>query len=260
LLWKDFSTGECGNIVKLVERLTGKTNYNDILEDITAQLNVTPSSDKVSFKQYIPTKPEIGIVRQNWAERDLEYWGQYNIDKDTLKKFNVFVIKHYLSDGIVKWSYTEDNPMYAYKIDDKFKIYRPKATKAIKWRSSTTNANVQGLAQLKKTGDILIITKSLKDVMVLYKMGIAAISPSSETSFISDKLLTELQSRFKKIIVIFDRDSTGVTQLRKVCKEKHIIPLLVNKRFKAKDISDAVVINGFNKIETWLKKEIEKLK
>ena len=34
LLFKDHGTGQCGNVIKFVSLITGKTNYDDILEDI----------------------------------------------------------------------------------------------------------------------------------------------------------------------------------------------------------------------------------
>ena len=53
----------------------------------------------------------------------------------------------------------------------------------------------------KSGGDYVVITKSLKDVMLLYEFNIPAIAPNSETLFISDKQLEKLKSKFKNIIV-----------------------------------------------------------
>ena len=41
-------------------------------------------------------------------------------------------------------------------------------------------------------------------------MGISAISPSSESTFLPDKVLEQLKKRFKRIIILFDRDEAGV--------------------------------------------------
>ena len=83
--------------------------------------------------------------------------------------------------------------MYAYKVFDKFKIYRPLASKYTKWRTNLTTSDVQGLAQIPEKGDLLIITKSLKDVMVLYEMGYTAISAASETTFIPEDIISGLK-------------------------------------------------------------------
>lgn len=259
LLFKDHGTGECGNIVKFVSLYTGLTNYNDILKDIVKQLNITTDTKLDSSKQYIPSSETvIGIVRQKFTPTDINYWSQFNISEKTLKKFNVNSIKYYLYNGIVKGIYKEDNPMYAYKVYNNFKIYRPLADKYTKWRNNLTEYDIQGYAQLPSKGDTLIITKSMKDVMCLYEMGIPAISPSSESTFIPNDILEGLKKRFKRIIILFDRDNAGVKYLRKMSLKTGLEGLLVHKKFKAKDISDAIKANSFEEIKEWLYGEIKK--
>ena len=254
LLFKDHGTGECGNVIKFVQLYTGKTNYNDILQDIVAKLNITPETKLDSSKQYIPsTETVIGVVRQEFTETDINYWNQFNISTKTLKKFNVNSIKYYLCNGVVKGVYKPENPMYAYKVYNNFKVYRPLGDKYTKWRNNLTEYDVQGYEQLPKKGDICIITKSLKDVMCLYEMGIPAVSPSSESTFIPESVLVDLKKRFKKIIIIFDRDQAGFKNVRKIIKKyKDLDFLFINKKFKSKDISDAIKNNSYEIIKNWI--------
>lgn len=257
LLFKDHGTGECGNVIKFVKLYTGITNYSEVLQDIVKKLKITNDTQLDSSKQYIPsTETVIGVVRQEFTETDINYWKQFNISVETLKKFGVSSIKYYLCNGIVKSIYKEENPMYAYKVYDHFKIYKPLADKYTKWRNNLTELDIQGYKQLPKTGDILIITKSMKDVMCLYEMGIPAISPSSESTFIPEKVLEQLKKRFKRIIILFDRDEAGVKYLRKMSLKTGLEGMLVHKKFKAKDISDAIKANGFDKVKTWLLKQL----
>ena len=148
--------------------------------------------------------------------------------------------------------------MYAYKVYNNFKIYRPFADKYTKWRNNLTEYDIQGYAQLPSKGDTLIITKSMKDVMCLYEMGIPAISPSSESTFIPNDILEGLKKRFKRIIILFDRDNAGVKYLRKMSLKTGLEGLLVHKKFKAKDISDGIKANSFEEIKEWLYGEIKK--
>lgn len=259
LLFKDHGTGECGNIIKFVQLYTGKTEYKDILKDIVNKLNITNNTKLDHSKEYKqPTETIIGVVRQDFTEADKQYWSQFNIDLETLKKYDVNSIKYYLCNGIVKGIYKPENPMYAYKVYNNFKIYRPLADKYHKWRNNLTEYDIQGYKQLPEKGDILIITKSLKDVMCLCKMGIPAISPASESTFIPNIVLEELKKRFKRIIILFDRDKAGCKYLRKISQETGLEPMLIHKKFKAKDISDAIKLNGFETIKNWIKKEIQK--
>lgn len=259
LLFKDHGTGECGGVVKFVSLITGITDYNSILENIVEHLHITKDTKLDSTKEYKPTgETVIGIVRQPLTEVDKVYWNQFNISESTLRKFNVNSIKYYLCNGMVKGIYKDTNPMYAYKVNNNFKIYRPLGDKYTKWRNNLTQDDIQGYQQLPKKGDILIITKSLKDVMCLYEMGIPAISPSSESTWIPDTTLEALKKRFKRILVCFDRDIAGVKNLRKVCRKTGLEGFLLHKNLKAKDISDSIKINGFEKTKDYIYKIITK--
>ena len=252
LMFKDHGSGDCGNVIKFVSLITGKTNYNDILNDIVKKLNIKSTTKLSSVKeQDIPHDTVIGVVRQPFTEIDIGFWNSFRITESTLKKFEVSSIKYYLCNGVVHGIYSDDNPMYAYKVYNHYKIYRPLGNKFVKWRNNLTNLDIQGYKQLPKTGDTLIITKSLKDVMVLYEMGISAISPSSESTFIPDNVLEDLKKRFKTIYILFDRDQAGVKYLRKLSLKTGLKPILIHKKFKAKDISDAVKVNGFDMIKNW---------
>lgn len=258
LLFKDHGTGDCGNVIKFVSLYTGITNYNDILLDIVNKLKITSDTKLVSSKQYIAsTETVIGVVRQDFTAEDINYWSQFNICINTLKKFNVNSIKYYLCNGIVKGIYKKENPMYAYKVYNNFKIYRPLADKYTKWRNNLGQYDIQGFKQLPKTDNLLIITKSLKDVMCLYEMGISAISPASESTFIPDDVLDNLKKRFKHILICFDRDTSGIKYLRKISLKTGLKPLLVHKKWNAKDISDAIKLNGFENIKNWLYETIK---
>ena len=261
LLFKDHGTGECGNVIKFVQLYTGKTNYNDILQDIVAKLNITPETKLDSSKQYIPsTETVIGVVRQEFTETDINYWNQFNISTKTLKKFNVNSIKYYLCNGVVKGVYKPKNPMYAYKVYNNFKVYRPYGDKYTKWRNNLTEYDVQGYEQLPKKGDICIITKSLKDVMCLYEMGIAAVSPSSESTFLPPTVLEDILKRFKTVLICYDRDIAGLRNLRKISLKTGLNGIIMKKSFKAKDISDAISINGFETVKEYIYAEIDKEK
>lgn len=257
LLFKDHGNGLCGDVIKFVQEFTGITNYNDLLNQIVKDLNIKNNTVLKSTKEQEKSEETvIGVVRQDFTEADIEYWKQFNIKTDTLKKYNVSSIKYYLCNGIVKGIYKEDNPMFAYKVYDRFKIYRPYSDKYTKWRNNLTEYDIQGYEQLPESGDLLIVTKSMKDVMCLREMGYNAISPSSESTFIPDRVLEVLKTRFKRILLCFDRDKAGVKSMRKIKLKTGLNGFLVHKKFKSKDISDAVKNNGFDIVKNWLKETL----
>ena len=257
LLFKDHGSGICGDVIKFVSELKGLTNYNDILNAIIKDLKIKNDTVLTSTYNYKSTSSTvIGVVRQPFTEADLEYWAKYGITMPTLDKYKVNSIKYYLCNGVVKGIYKLENPMFSYKVFNNFKIYRPFGDKFTKWRNNLTSYDIQGFEQLPKKGNLLIITKSLKDVMALYEMGYIAISPSSESTFIPDDALEALKLRFKRILLCFDRDSAGVRNMRKVSLKTGLNGFLVHKSFNAKDISDAIAQHGQCKVKEWLTKTI----
>ena len=262
LLFKDHGTGESGNALKFVKLYKGIQTREELEREllrIVRKTNPMRGEIRSTYTKTVDLGPaDIGIVRQPFTEVDKRYWKQFHISIDTLKKFNVFSIKYFLCNNIVRAIYKDDNPMYAYKVYDKFKIYRPLASKYTKWRTNLTNRHVQGLEQLPDKGKLLIITKSLKDVMCLYEMGYNAISASSETTFIPDDILLSLKDKWDHVIILYDRDKAGMMNARKYSKQYGLDAVFVHKKFKAKDISDAVKANGFFAIKDWLTKTVER--
>ena len=148
--------------------------------------------------------------------------------------------------------------MYAYKVYDHYKIYRPLGDKYTKWRNNLDPLDIQGYEQLPKSGDLLIITKSMKDIMCFYEMGYNAISPSSESTWFTPDFIEAILRRFKHVLICFDRDSTGVEYLRKLSLKTGLNGFLIAKRFKAKDLSDAIKNKGFDTVKKWLDKTLAK--
>ena len=55
---------------------------------------------------------------------------------------------------------------------------------------------------MPQNGEYLCLTKSLKDVMTLYSLGIPAIAPMSETCFLTDSQYSKVIKRFDKVILL----------------------------------------------------------
>lgn len=108
----------------------------------------------------------------------------------------------------------------------------------------------------KDGGDILVITKSLKDVMVLHEFGITAIAPCSENTFVTDKQYNKLRNKFKVGVVFFDNDKAGITAMRQLKKKYPELKFIWLPRNTEKDISD--FYKKFGKRKT--KEIIEKTK
>lgn len=91
----------------------------------------------------------------------------------------------------------------------------------------------------KDGGDLLVITKSLKDSMLLYEYGIPAIAPISENLFLTPNQLEKCRKKFKHICVIYDNDLAGIRNLVKIRNMyKDLIITFIPRNTNCKDLTD----------------------
>jgi hypothetical protein len=255
LLYKDLANGSTGNCIKFVQELFNIT-YKKALAKVKndmANNNLTISTKGVTVKEeYKYTETILSVRKKNFCKIDDEYWGQFSLNRDDLRHFNVFPIHEYWINDIVQpWGYKYDNPGYAYQIYNKYKIYKPLESKKYKWVSNCGMCDLQGYEQLPYKGDLLIITKSLKDVMVLHKLGYSAIAPQGENHHIPEKVMVDLENRFTKIIVFYDNDEAGITGANKISKRYNLSTIFIPEG-EPKDISDYTKKHGLDKSEELL--------
>jgi len=233
--YKDFGTGDTGDKVNLVGELFGLT-HNGSLRKISQDLSGLTCFLGLPSKPPIKKKPtEIKIKIRDFSKKDLEYWSSYGINKDTLNRFQVYSISHYwINDKII---YINKNQLtYAYYLSGRFKIYSPYSE--YKWITNADSSEVQGFTQLAKKGELLAITKSLKDVMSLFSFGVHAIAPQSETVVLEEDFMNKLFKRFDNIVTLFDNDETGNILSGKYWDKYKTYGLEVPKESGYKDFSD----------------------
>lgn len=275
LLYTDFGLGKSFRAIDFV-MYKFNLNYYQALEKINRDFNlnlgvlidksrnkefkITPK--QTLNKSFIINKPVypksnkvklIQIKRRNFTKDDISYWGNYGIKKSTLELFNVTPISHFWINSNMFYA---DKYSYSYNfewIDGIFrrKIYQP--FNKYKWLNNGGKI-IQGKHTIPEKGDLLIITKSLKDVMTLYEFGYYSIAPPSESSFIDKIYIDELKKRFKTIYIFFDNDEAGLTFASKY-KELYGIDrsIIIPNEYNVKDISDFVYIYGINKAKNLIK-------
>jgi DNA primase len=120
-----------------------------------------------------------------------------------------------------------------------------------------SSKTVQGYKQLPKKGKLLVITKSMKDVASMYSFGITAIAPNSETQFITDKMLEELKERFNHIVVFYDNDLPGISNMNKIKKaHPELDYFFIPRKYGCKDFSDLVEKYGRETVKNLIKEWI----
>lgn len=244
LMFKDFGAGISGDAVHFVKLLRSLPSRRDALEYIYEEIveyRIKPSNKGINLNSLKKTKEykEFTVKRARFNSTDLKFWEQFNIDKRILDYYKVNHISTLWVNGELRWSYTKTNPIYSYRIFNKFKIYRP-LSNSTKFLTNCRPIEIQGFEQLPTRGKILVITKSLKDVMVLYSLGYTAIAPHSESSYIDEKIIKNLKNRFTTIYVLYDNDTIGKQWSKKLCKRYNFINLCIPNEYKVKDISDYI--------------------
>ncbi len=249
LLFKDFA-GRRGDFVTLVQELYHIANYNDALQKIASDFGLSKSNGDPKNKNMLPVEIksinkvpyQLSIKKREWSIPDINYWKEFNISLTTLRNFNVVPIEGYFNS-----SYYVKTPGLAfayleYKDDTlTYKIYRPKESKNKKWRNNNLFGVHQGYRQLPMRGSLLIITKALKEVMSLYELyHIPAIAVQSETCYIKETVIAEYNSRFAKVITLFDNDKQGREQADAYYRIYHIDPVFIPEEYKAKNFTDLV--------------------
>lgn len=269
LYFKDFASGKCLTFEGVVMEKYG-CNYSTALKIIARDFGYSHSSPQ---KKVVKIQPKFEEDKQTFiqaeikefSEAELKWWNSFGITKDILNKFKVFSCKTVFLNGNIYAQSAQHSPIYGYYFGKKenieqWRIYMPKR-KEFRFIGNVSTKTIQGYKQLPKNGKLVVITKSMKDVMCLYSLGISAIAPNSETQFVTDKVLEELKQRFKYVALLYDNDLTGVRFTNKIRKQHpELIVTLIPRKTGAKDISDHYHMYGKEKTQELIKNSINYFK
>ena len=257
LIFKDFATGQHLNVFGVVQEIfrcdyfeSLKIIANDfgIIRDRNIQRNpgkINENPIKIEDKETSKIQVEV----QDFTDLELKWWGKYGITKEILAKFNVYSCKHVFLNNQLFAKSQQHCPIFGYYGNkyqglELWRCYFPKR-KSFRFITNWPSKKIQGFDQLPKSGKLLVITKSMKDVMCLHSCGITACAPNSENLFVSDSVLEDLKNRFKYIVVLYDSDRPGLHNMAKIRKEHpELIYTYIPKRFGSKDISDFYADHG----------------
>lgn len=222
----------------------------------------TNNDHKPLLKKVIKTETSSFCkIRKISTDSEINYWKQALITEKDLEYWNVYsgVIRN---NGILWHESKENDPLFIYmwdKLQPIYKGYRPNApTNKAKFYSKNITGHIQGYNYLPPNGDILIVTKSYKDVIVWSKLGYTAIAPHAETLFLSPFDVYDLQQRFKKIYVNYDNDETGINKCIKFTEEYNLNYFNLPSSTGCKDPFELVIKKGYNELEYLFKEKLKR--
>ena len=256
LRFKCFSTGHHGDaieLVKLLFNLTGKEAIEKIKYDLGYGSNT--SNGMKYDKEFInsikrvdlsePSSAIIEVLLREFNLDDLCYWGTFGLSKEDLNYYNVKACQEVWLNNKMYYKFKKYDPCYRYKISNKYKIYRPNRVGKGKWLTNCTKKNIQGFRFLPEKGELLVITKSYKDVMVLNKhLGLNAIAFNSESSNISNEMTDYLYSRFDNIVLLYDNDEAGINAAKLINEYTDIPYVYIPESIGCKDPSELYADKG----------------
>lgn len=247
LYMRDFSGHFWGSCFDMVMKMYG-LSYGEALEKIAMDFRLQ-ERESVSYSKVLDVSTterkhtSIRIRIRPFQEFDLKYWAQFGISDKVLGLYNVYACECVFVNGRKVYDFEYHKELaFAYRMaKGEYKIYFPERRED---RFLCNTLILQGYAQLPETGNLLVITKSMKDVMLFREFNIYAVSGTSESTPISDEVIEDLKRRFKMVVSLYDFDYTGVTGANKL-KRDHGIPYLffTNGRFGTrnymqKDLTD----------------------
>lgn len=220
--WKDHATGESGNIFKLIQKIEGLSSKEEIFqkinEDFALGYNLPTLQERQKITLY--NKPQdqhinIRIADVPLTEAGLKFWNQFDIKQDLLDLYHVNQIKWYWSYDSQETPTIVQDPTFSYRIGKYYQIYSPFASKEYKFRNNLPDNYFFGYLQLQKNEKLLVIDKSMKDVIFCRRLGINAIAPKSESTMIQQDKMLELKDRFQDIYLMLDPDEAGMRMTEK---------------------------------------------
>ena len=253
---EDFKLGLINQTIYVIAKGNTKSNNKEISKEEVEKLLKFEKKFKETQSQIL-----IQAVTRKWEEEDLAYWKKFGISKETLDKYFVFPANKVFKNKQLIYTYNPNNPCYVYYFPKSkhVKCYLPLSLdKSKRFFGNVNNLeDIQGYYQCDiKNGDrenkLLILTKSMKDVMLLREFGYDAVALHGESHRFEDDFIRHIKKYYGKIVSLYDRDKAGILGAKRLWKEHNIKAFFIQKKWYCKDISDMFMTYERNIVEDFL--------
>ena len=272
LIFHDFRGDFYGNFISVVMELFQCSYYKAlkiIANDfgISNYKNYEKHESKIEYSGTIFKETQstsiIQVEKKEFSQKELDWWDSFGISKTTLSKYKVVSCSSIFLNGQYFTSSSDKSPIFGYYGGKKdgielWRIYMP-TKKTFRFLSNWSSSIIQGSKQLIESGDYCILSKSLKDVMLLHEFNFISCAPNAESITISKSQFDKLNQKFNNIIVFFDNDLAGVQGAHRYKKQFNCRCIFIKRKY-AKDISDLykklsstqfwIVVDELNQIMT----------
>jgi len=255
LRYYDNRPGEfCGDAISMVMHLKHLDYQGALLDIYKTMKNSTPNyftKTKNVIELVQKGSTEIKINFKEFSNKELEYWKQYGISLEVLQRFNIHSCSHLYvtkNSGDFKNNCVRGGEMCFVYIfaDNSVKAYFPERET---YRFISNSRWIQGLEYLNDP-KLLVITKSMKDVVCLSLFGIQAVAMQGESVLPPAWLVNKYNC-----VYLADNDAPG-KRAAVLIRKKYNIPIALfpqeYREMGIKDFSDAYKILGHEYMEDLL--------
>lgn len=247
----DYWKGDCFNFVEKRFSLT----HGQALFKIATDFGIVDAPYEVSknplghYEEVIDTLTQFKVVARKYTLDDKAYWKRYGVDTRILKKFQIYAIqsvhKQNKTSGLYEQVYTYRNHDPCYGIlndyDEELDVqyWRFSFPNRDELRFITNSYDLMGVRQLPHYSDVILITKSFKDMATIDSFNYASVAVPTEADLPKLEWITNLRKKGKILLSFYDWDEAGKAMAFRVFKEYNILPIFT-KSTLAKDPSDFI--------------------
>jgi hypothetical protein len=249
----DFATQDHGSCFDLVMRLFN-VSFPECLDMINRDLCLCAnqsSEHNCPSSEPCNSDKKFTVKKRPFTPKELEYWKQFGITGDILKKFNVTALDEFSSVSREGKPYTirssAEKPIYAYDYGNWMKLYKPFDEKKYRFQhlGVKDQHHLFGLNLIPESGELVFITGGEKDAMTLFAHGFPAFCLNSETASLDKAISADLKNRFRHFMILYDNDTTGMAQSKSLAYNHGLHRVLLPEiPSNGKDISDFFASGG----------------
>ena len=205
LRFVDYGTGIKGGVFDYVKIQYPYLTFGELLERVWEDMQCVflPQLPTVEKRLKRTQFPQLLINKRTPTVDDINLWEKWGITPNTLNHFRVEPISKFWVDRSLFKCKTLS---YSYDLFTEFKIYRP-FEKIMKFVAG--GLALQGYKLLPQRGEVCVIQKSYKDVMLMHEFGYPSFAPQAESVNVPEDVMESILKRFDKVVIWGDPDDAG---------------------------------------------------
>jgi hypothetical protein len=255
-MWKDQGIGLHGDIFDLVMIICKLSTRTEAKHQVLIDAGIMNGTSATRIVDPVNVRhlgySSISIMSRPFSSRDLHYWDRIGVGKELLEWYKIKALRAYWLFDDQKAPRVPKGMAFSYEIFGKYQLYFPYEEKRRKFRTDWTEICVPGYLQLQYNAPLLVITKSMKDVVSLRSFGYEAIAPRGENILLPRECIWKMQQKYRRIVVLFDND--GKHKGDEYPFEKVYVPRLLKGD---KDVTDFCCNHGKKETADMLRQIIQ---